>query len=190
MLVKNSASACHDRRVQNIEQHYSEGRVLRPRGRRRKSDHPFRIGNPGAGPRWLAEARHKSTFRHWETTAAATTVRNQSYTRGEAEVPGSACPSALFNAEKDADTQKQLKSDFKLFMRSFHFKEDWKYCIKLLALYKLSSSQRARVHFCPRHWLLCHWGLYYFEFEIYSIGPTDVTNVVALQLCVFAAFYQ
>jgi hypothetical protein len=45
-------------------------------------------------------------------------------------------------------------------MRSFHFKEDWKYCIKLLALYKLSSSQRARVHFCPRHWLLCHWGLY------------------------------
>jgi len=35
------------------------------------------ILNPGAGPRWLAEARHESAFRHWETAAAATSVQHQ-----------------------------------------------------------------------------------------------------------------
>jgi hemolysin-activating ACP:hemolysin acyltransferase len=40
----------------------------------------------------LAEARHESAFRHWETAAAITLVRHQSYTKGEAEVPGAACP--------------------------------------------------------------------------------------------------
>ena len=65
--------------------------VVRPRGRRRQSDHLFGMGNPGAGPRWL-EARHESAFRHWKTAAAATSVRHQSHTRGEAELPGAACP--------------------------------------------------------------------------------------------------
>jgi len=66
--------------------------VLWPRGRRRESDHLFGMGNLGAGPRWLAEARHESAFRHWEFTAAATSVQHKSYTNGEAEVPGAACP--------------------------------------------------------------------------------------------------
>ena len=39
-------------------------KVLLPRGWRRKSGHLFGMGNPGAGPRWLAESRHESTFRH------------------------------------------------------------------------------------------------------------------------------
>ena len=66
--------------------------VLRPRGRRRYSDHLFGMGNPGAGPRWLAKARYQSAIQHWNTAAVATSVRHQIDTRGEAEVPGAACP--------------------------------------------------------------------------------------------------
>jgi len=36
--------------------------LLTSNKRRRKSDHLFGMGNPGAGPRWLAEARHGSAF--------------------------------------------------------------------------------------------------------------------------------
>jgi len=50
------------------------------------------ISNSGAGPRWLAKTRHESALQHWETAAADTLVRHQSYTRGEAEIPGAACP--------------------------------------------------------------------------------------------------
>ena len=38
--------------------------------------HLFGMGNPGAGPRWLAKARYESTFQHWKTAAAATSVRH------------------------------------------------------------------------------------------------------------------
>ena len=62
--------------------------VLRSRGRQRKSDQFFGMGNTGAGPRWLAEARHESAFRHWQTAATAAPVRHQSHARGEAEVFG------------------------------------------------------------------------------------------------------
>ena len=34
------------------------------------------MGNPGAGPRWLAKARYESAFQHWKTAAAATSVRH------------------------------------------------------------------------------------------------------------------
>ena len=50
------------------------------------------MSNPGAGPHWLAEALHESAFRHWKSAAAAASVRHESYTRGDAEVPGAACP--------------------------------------------------------------------------------------------------
>ena len=33
-------------------------------------------------------------------------------------------------------------------------------------LFTISTcAQRTGVHSCPQHWLLCHLGLYYFEFE-------------------------
>jgi len=62
--------------------------ALRSRGRQRKSDHLFGMGNTGARPRWLAEARHESAFRHWQTAATAASVRHQGHARGEAEVFG------------------------------------------------------------------------------------------------------
>jgi len=40
--------------------------VLRSRGRQRKSDQLFGMGNTSAGPRWLAEARHESAFRPFD----------------------------------------------------------------------------------------------------------------------------
>ena len=36
----------------------------------------FEMGNPGAGPRWLAKARYEIAFQHWKTAAAATSVRH------------------------------------------------------------------------------------------------------------------
>jgi len=33
------------------------------------------------------------------------------------------------------------------------------------SLHVLTRAQRTHLHFCPRHWLLCHLGLYKFEFE-------------------------
>jgi len=54
----------------------------------RKSDHLFGMGNTGAGPRWLAEARHESTFRLRQTAATSAPVRHQGHARGEAEVFG------------------------------------------------------------------------------------------------------
>jgi hypothetical protein len=35
----------------------------------------------------------------------------------------------------------------------------------LSSLRVLTRAQRTRVHFCPRHWLVCHLGLYKLEFE-------------------------
>ena len=35
----------------------------------------------------------------------------------------------------------------------------------LSSLQILTRAQRARVHFCPQHWLLCHLALYKLEFE-------------------------
>jgi len=46
------------------------------------------MGNTGAGPRWLVEARHESAFRHWQTAATAAPVRHKGHARGEAEVFG------------------------------------------------------------------------------------------------------
>ena len=57
-----------------------------------KSNNLFGMSNPGAGPRWLTKARHEGAFQLWKTAAAATSVRRQSDTKGEAEVPGAACP--------------------------------------------------------------------------------------------------
>jgi len=34
----------------------------------------------------------------------------------------------------------------------------------------LFAHQHAHSHFCPQHWLLCHLGLYYFEFEAAPTG--------------------
>jgi hypothetical protein len=31
---------------------------------------------------------------------------------------------------------------------------------RLSSLHVSTRAQRARVHFCPQHWLLCHLGLY------------------------------
>ena len=54
-------------------------------------------------------------------------------------------------------------------MNSFHFKREWKYyasCPLSTILFTiLTCAQRTRVNFCPQHWLLCHLGLYQFEFE-------------------------
>jgi hypothetical protein len=35
----------------------------------------------------------------------------------------------------------------------------------LSSLHVMTRAQRTRVHFCPQHRLLCHLGLYKFEFE-------------------------
>ena len=32
----------------------------------------------------------------------------------------------------------------------------------------LTCARRTRVNFCPRHWLLCHLGLYKFKFEFHN----------------------
>ena len=83
--------------------------VLQPRGRQRKSDHLSGMGDTGAGPRWLAEARHESAFQHWQTTATTALVRHQGHARGEAKVFGQKRAQeterqrALFNAERDAE---------------------------------------------------------------------------------------
>jgi hypothetical protein len=54
-------------------------------------------------------------------------------------------------------------------MNSFHFRRGWKYyasCpLHTILFTSLTCAQRTRVHFCPQHWLLCHLGLYLFEFE-------------------------
>ena len=52
-------------------------KLLRSRERQRKSDQLFGMGNTGAGPRWLAESRYGSAFRHWHTAATAAPVRHQ-----------------------------------------------------------------------------------------------------------------
>jgi hypothetical protein len=73
------------------------------------------MGNPGAGPRWLAKARHKSAFPHWKTAAAATSVRHQKNTKGEASWRG--MPKRLINGvltSTQKQTQKRLKSGFKI----------------------------------------------------------------------------
>ena len=55
------------------------------------------------------------------------------------------------------------------FMNSFHFRRGWKYyasCPLHTSLFPiLTCAQRTRARFCPQHWLLCHLGLYLFEFE-------------------------
>ena len=67
------------------------------------------MGATGAGPRRLAEARHESAFRHWQTAAMAAPVRHQGHAKGEAEVFGyrrvqeTEQRRALFNAETDAE---------------------------------------------------------------------------------------
>ena len=64
-------------------------------------------------------------------------------------------------------TQKRFKSGFKM-MNGFHFRGGWKYyasCPLHTTLFTvLTCAQRTRVYFCPQHWLLCHLGLYQFEF--------------------------
>ena len=74
---------------------------------------------------------------------------------------------ALFNAETDAETTLVRFQNY--FMNSFHFRRGWKYyasCPLHTILFTiLTCAQRTRVHFCPQHWLLCHLGLYQFEFE-------------------------
>jgi len=83
--------------------------------------------NPGAGPRWLAgwlagwlaEALHESAFRHWKSAAAAASVRHESYTRGDAEVPGAACPGdckteAIYCPARDEEYEAGDTSDLVL----------------------------------------------------------------------------
>ena len=36
------------------------------------------------------------------------------------------------------------------------------------------NEQRTRAHFYPQHWLLCHMGLYKFEFEFEFAGVSLV----------------
>ena len=54
-------------------------------------------------------------------------------------------------------------------MNSNHFRGGWKYYASyplhsnLLEI--LTCAQRTRLYFCPKHCLLCHLGLYKFEFE-------------------------
>ena len=56
----------------------------------------------------MAEARHESAFRHWQTAATADPVRHQGHARGEAKVLARRAQEtekrrALFNAETDAE---------------------------------------------------------------------------------------
>jgi len=70
------------------------------------------MGNPGAGPRWLAKARHESAFQHLKTAAAATSAprcgtrvtpeeKRRFLARRAQETEQRR---ALFNAETDAET--------------------------------------------------------------------------------------
>ena len=68
----------------------------------------FGMGNTGAGPRWLAEARHESAFRHWQTAATAarcdTRVTPEEKRRFLARrAQETEQRRALFNAETDAE---------------------------------------------------------------------------------------
>ena len=144
--------------------------VLRARGRRRKSDHLFGMGNPGARPHGLAETRHGSAFRHLETAAAVISVRQKSirvtpeekrrYLAQRAQETEQR--RALFNAETDAEVTEVGFQ--KYFTHSFHFRGGWKYCASCTLLTNLfailTCAQRSRVHFCPQHWPLCHLGVY------------------------------
>ena len=74
-----------------------------------------------------------------------------------------------FNNGVLSSMQKQTKERTKVqtqndFMSSFHFRGGWKYyascSIHTTLLTIMTCPQRTRVHFCPRHWLLCHLGLY------------------------------
>jgi hypothetical protein len=40
------------------------------------------------------------------------------------------------------------------------------------SLYFLTRAQRTRVHLCPKHWLLCHLGLY--KAELKSVAPLSL----------------
>jgi len=82
-------------------------KVLRPRGRRRKSDHLFEMGSPGAGPRWLAEARHeidiwKPQLRSPRCDTRVTPEEKRRFLARRAEKTKQR--RALFNAEIDAET--------------------------------------------------------------------------------------
>ena len=71
-------------------------------------------------------------------------------------------------------------------MNSFHFRRGWKYyasCPLHTILFAiLTCAQRTRVHFCPQHWLLCHLGLYQFEFEFAFRSPVARTDPALLRL--------
>ena len=99
------------------------------------------------------------------------TPEHQSYTRGEADVPGAACPGdrrlnngVLSSMQKQ--TQKRLKS---LSLASKLIHEQFPLLNGMQGLCFLPSThyplrdvdlrQRMRVHFCPQHWLICHLGL-------------------------------
>ena len=142
------------------------------RVRRRKSDHLFLFGmdNPGAGPRWLAEARHGITEVPFDIgkpqlrpprcdTRVAPEEKRRFLARRAQETEQRR---ALFNAETDAETTEVRFQNY--FMNSFHFRRGWKYyasCPLHTILFAiLTCAQRTRVHFCPQHWLLCHLGLY------------------------------
>jgi len=68
------------------------------------------MGNTGAGPRWLAEGRHESAFRHWQTAATtAAPVRHQGHKREEKRrflarrAQETEQRRAVFSAETDAE---------------------------------------------------------------------------------------
>jgi len=65
------------------------------------------MGNTSAGPRWLAEARHESAFRHWQTAATAAPVRHVTPEEKRRFLARRAQETkqrrALFNAETDAE---------------------------------------------------------------------------------------
>jgi hypothetical protein len=54
----------------------------------------------------------------------------------------------------------------------------------LRSLHVFTRAQRTRVHFCPRHWLLCHLGLYKFEFEFDITRRTRVNFLPAISASV------
>jgi hypothetical protein len=67
----------------------------------------FGMANHSTGPRWLVETRHKSTFRHWETTAALASMRPQPKQESEQR-------RALINFETGAESRKEPKFGFKI----------------------------------------------------------------------------
>jgi len=145
-----------------------------------KIDHLFEMGSPRAGPRWLAEARHESALRHWETATAADLFRYQVDTSGDAEVFGAQDTAQRRALAMQKQTQKRIESGFKFISWTVSTSEGvgsiyFQLSLKTYFLTILTSAQRTCVHFCPQHWLLFHLGVYSFELE-FILGQLDASR--------------